>query len=175
MLQDDEVALADRIACAARFLSDQDYTTALDTMARSLIANGKKENILQGLLLTGAFFFFAAHSKKPTQEAKKPLKQQPIHVINVHKYCKCRKTRLYTDNMQHSQAQGDISQFFISKCKKNRGMLMSVVMYTISVVMHTNSVDKHVTHVKNDKKRCRTMYSFRRSAIMKKKKKKKKF
>ena len=50
---------------------------------------------------------------------------------------------------------------------------MSVVMYTISVVMHTNSVDKHVTHVKNDKKRCRTMYSFRRSAIMKKKKKKK--
>ena len=57
MLQDDEVALADRIACAARFLSDQDFTTALDTMARSLIANGKKENILQGLLLTGAFFF----------------------------------------------------------------------------------------------------------------------
>ena len=25
-----------------------------------------------------AFFFFAAHSKKPTQEAKKPLKQQPV-------------------------------------------------------------------------------------------------
>ena len=60
MLQDDEVALADRIACAARFLSDEDFTTALDTMARSLIANGKKENILQGLLLTGAFFFLAA-------------------------------------------------------------------------------------------------------------------
>jgi hypothetical protein len=50
--------LADRMACAARFLSDQDFTTALDTMARSLIANGKKENILQGLLLTGTFFFF---------------------------------------------------------------------------------------------------------------------
>jgi hypothetical protein len=33
-------------------------------MARSLIANGKKENILQGLLLTGAFFFFCCYSAR---------------------------------------------------------------------------------------------------------------
>ena len=36
--QDDEIALADRIACAARFLSDDDLALALDTLTQAMVA-----------------------------------------------------------------------------------------------------------------------------------------
>lgn len=49
MLQDEDIALADRVACAARFLRDEDLAAALESLKLSMISKGK----LEGLLLTG--------------------------------------------------------------------------------------------------------------------------
>lgn len=49
MLQDDDLALADRVACAARFLNDEDLAAALESLRLSMVSKGK----LEGLLLTG--------------------------------------------------------------------------------------------------------------------------
>jgi hypothetical protein len=49
VLLDEQVALADRVACAARFLNDEELAVALESLTLSMVSKGR----LEGLLLTG--------------------------------------------------------------------------------------------------------------------------